>query len=573
MTISDLFTRQQTSNTLPAPPSAPAPAVLAGTFYSNQSISQLTILGGNFTFANGQAKNLAFYDTDTNKLTGVQGTQVEGVVRALYVKGDELFVGGQFTLQGNEGSGLATYGLASGAWESNENVGLTTASGSTVVVRSITGRPSNDDTVIVAGSFASAGKLTCEAVCQWSIQNKQWSTLGSGIRGDVSSVAYAGSNAELLVVAGALTLADGTPANVAMYSFDNSTWIAVGGTNGVPGPVTAIGVDNLNSSSIFAAGRASDGSAPFLTHWDGQQWNALSEQTVSLTVGHDTDKLPGTDFASSTEVTQLAMVPLSDPHNGNGVLQNNRVLFMSGSLASNSFGSASTALFDGATVYPYISTTSTSGSTGFVNGLFYSVSNFSFELRKFLPRGVVILISIAIAAGIVFLLLLIGVLWAIFSRRDDQPQEEYVYQEADDESLLHRPSSLLEHINAATRNTIVGSVAGGIFPGGEKAVTPDPTDGTHMGEDEDGMGAGQVYNDPDGEGRFALARYSFVPSGDGELALEEGTQVVVLDDRDPAYVQLTGWGSYMLTVVFVSARAGGDPGSVSGYCARNQPWS
>ncbi|KAF8678126.1 Cortical protein marker for cell polarity [Rhizoctonia solani] len=518
MTISDLFTRQQTSNTLPAPPSAPAPAVLAGTFYSNQSISQLTILGGNFTFANGQAKNLAFYDTDTNKLTGVQGTQVEGVVRALYVKGDELFVGGQFTLQGNEGSGLATYGLASGAWESNENVGLTTASGSTVVVRSITGRPSNDDTVIVAGSFASAGKLTCEAVCQWSIQNKQWSTLGSGIRGDVSSVAYAGSNAELLVVAGALTLADGTPANVAMYSFDNSTWIAVGGTNGVPGPVTAIGVDNLNSSSIFAAGRASDGSAPFLTHWDGQQWNALS-----------------TDFASSTEVTQLAMVPLSDPHNGNGVLQNNRVLFMSGSLASNSFGSASTALFDGATVYPYISTTSTSGSTGFVNGLFYSVSNFSFELRKFLPRGVVILISIAIAAGIVFLLLLIGVLWPIFSRRDDQPQEEYVYQEADDESLLHRPSSLLEHINAATRNTIVGSVAGGIFPGGEKAVTPDPTDGTHMGEDEDGMGAGQVYNDPDGEGRFALARYSFVPSGDGELALEEGTQVVVLDDRDPAW--------------------------------------
>ncbi|QRW21629.1 polarized growth protein rax2 [Rhizoctonia solani] len=501
MTMSDLFIRQQTSNTLPAPPSAPAPAVLAGTFYSNQSISQLTILGGNFTFANGQAKNLAFYDTDTNKLTGVQGTQVEGVVRALYVKGDELFVGGQFTLQGNEGSGLATYGLASGAWESNENVGLTTASGSTVVVRSITGRPSNDDTVIVAGSFASAGKLTCEAVCQWSIQNKQWSTLGSGIRGDVSSVAYAGSNAELLVVAGALTLADGTPANVAMYSFDNSTWIAVGGTNG-----------------IFAAGRASDGSAPFLTHWDGQQWNALS-----------------TDFASSTEVTQLAMVPLSDPHNGNGVLQNNRVLFMSGSLASNSFGSASTALFDGATVYPYISTTSTSGSTGFVNGLFYSVSNFSFELRKFLPRGVVILISIAIAAGIVFLLLLIGVLWAIFSRRDDQPQEEYVYQEADDESLLHRPSSLLEHINAATRNTIVGSVAGGIFPGGEKAVTPDPTDGTHMGEDEDGMGAGQVYNDPDGEGRFALARYSFVPSGDGELALEEGTQVVVLDDRDPAW--------------------------------------
>ncbi|CUA66690.1 Polarized growth protein rax2 [Rhizoctonia solani] len=521
ITMSDLFPRQQTSNTLPAPPSAPAPAVLAGTFYSNSSSSQLSVLGGNFTFANGQAKNLAFYDMDSNKLSGVQGAQVEGVVRALYVQGNELFVGGQFTVQGAKGSGFATYGLANGGWESNDSEGLVAASGSAVTVRSVTGRPSNADTVIVAGSFAGAGQLTCEAVCAWSIQNKQWSQLGSGIKGDVSSVAYAGSNAELLVVAGALTLEDGTLANVAQYSFDNSTWISVGGANGVPGPVTALSVDELNSNSIFAAGRANDGSTPFLIHWNGQQWSTMS-----------------TDLSGATEVTQLAMVPISDKHASNSILEDNRVLFMSGSLASNSFGSASTALFDGATVYPYISTVSTSGSAGFVSGLFYSISNFSFNARKFLPRGVVILISIAIAAGIVFLLLLIGVLWAIFSRREDQSQEEYVDQEGDDDSLHHRPSSLLEHINAATRNTIVGSVAGGMFPASEKsekAITPDPTDGTHPGDDEDGMGTGQAYNDPDGEGRIARARYGFVPSGDGELALEEGAQVVVLDDRDPAW--------------------------------------
>jgi hypothetical protein len=78
-------------------------------------------------------------------------------------------------------------------------------------------------------------------------------------------------------VAGALSLADGTAANVAQYSFDNSTWSAVGGASGVPGPVTAVSVDNLNSSSIFAAGRASDGSAPFLTHWNGAQWSAISK--------------------------------------------------------------------------------------------------------------------------------------------------------------------------------------------------------------------------------------------------------------------------------------------------------
>ncbi|EUC64087.1 Bud site selection-like protein, partial [Rhizoctonia solani AG-3 Rhs1AP] len=505
MTMSDLFPRQQTSNTLPAPPSAPAPAVLAGTFYSNQSISQLTVLGGNFTFANGQAKNLAFYDTNTHKLMACKVPKLK--------ESSE-----RCTFKAMSCSGFATYGLANGGWESNDSEGLVAASGSAVTVRSITGRPSNTDTVIVAGSFAGAGQLGCEAVCAWSIQDKQWSQLGSGIKGDVSSVAYAGSNAELLVVAGALTLDDGTSANVAQYNFDNSTWVSIGGAN-VPGPVTALSVDNLNSSSIFAAGRASDGSAPFLIHWNGQQWSPIN-----------------TDLSSATQVTQLAMVPVSDHHASNNVIEDDRVLFVSGSLASNSFGSVSTALFDGATMYPYISTVSTSGSAGFVSGLFYSISNFSFNAKKFLPRGVVILISIAIAAGIVFLLLLIGVLWTIFSRREGQSQEEYVDQEGDDDSLQHRPSSLLEHINAATRNTIVGSIAGGIFPGSEKsekATTPDPTDGTHAGEDEDGMGTGQVYNDPDG--RVAHARYSFLPSGEGELPLEEGAQVVVLDDRDPAW--------------------------------------
>jgi hypothetical protein len=132
--------------------------------------------------------------------------------------------------------------------------------------------------------------------------------------------------------------------------------------------------------------------------------------------------------------------------------------------------------------------------------------------EEYLPRGVVILISIAIAAGIVFFLLLIGVLWAIFNRRDDQSQEEYVEQEGDDDSLHHRPSSLLEHINAATRNTIIGSPAGGVFAGAEKRGSPDPTDGTHggEGEEEDGMGAGQAYNDPDGEGRVARARCEYL---------------------------------------------------------------
>ena len=59
--------------------------------------------------------------------------------------------------------------------------------------------------------------------------------------------------ADVLVAAGSLILSDGTPANVAKYYFANSTWSAVG--SNLPGPVSAIRIDDYNLSSIFAAGR------------------------------------------------------------------------------------------------------------------------------------------------------------------------------------------------------------------------------------------------------------------------------------------------------------------------------
>jgi hypothetical protein len=123
VSMNDLFPRQQTSATLPTPPAAIAPAVLAGAFWTNSS-TQINILGGNFTFNDGANRGIAFYDSDAESVTGTQGAQVQGVVRALLVRGDELFVGGQFSLDGAKGSGLATYGLKSGSWEDNDTEGL-----------------------------------------------------------------------------------------------------------------------------------------------------------------------------------------------------------------------------------------------------------------------------------------------------------------------------------------------------------------------------------------------------------------------------------------------------------------
>lgn len=53
-------------------------------------------------------------------------------------------------------------------------------------------RPSSTENVIVAGSFAAAGSLPCQSICQWNTQTSQWSPFGAGLLGSVGSLAFAG---------------------------------------------------------------------------------------------------------------------------------------------------------------------------------------------------------------------------------------------------------------------------------------------------------------------------------------------------------------------------------------------
>ncbi len=81
-------------------------------------------------------------------------------------------------------------------------------------------------------------------------------------------------------------------------------------------------------------------------------------------------------------VSQLSMVPLQNTHAGNSIIQADRVLMVSGSLSDSNFGTASSALFDGQTLIPYIVSESLSGSPGMVASLFRSFATFSFNQRR-----------------------------------------------------------------------------------------------------------------------------------------------------------------------------------------------
>ncbi|KAF9484449.1 hypothetical protein BDN70DRAFT_989542 [Pholiota conissans] len=536
-TLSSIFARQAPATTqspvsLPAALPAVAPAVLAGTFWTNSSSSrQLTVLGGNFTFtATGTStlsEGVALFDPESSVITALNGPQVNGTVRALLVDGDSLYVGGEFTISGASVNGLALYDLAKGEWDFNSLQALQPASASTVVVRSISKSTSKPTVVIVAGSFAQAGSLRCQAICSFDTTSKQWNALGGGILGEVASVVYAGNNQNLLIAGGSMSLSDNTEGNVLQYSIDNSTWTVVGSGADIPGPISALEVDDGNATSIFAAGKSTDGSSSFLTFWNGVKWSTL-----------------GSSFNEGTTVAQLTMVPLQSSHTGNSIIQSDRVLMISGSLATSA-GNASSALFDGQTLTPYIVSTSSSGTLGSVSSLFHSFTSFSFSQRKFLATGVVILISIAIAAGVVFLLALLGILWTLFSRKDDKLGKLDTPDDEDDDSTHHRPSSLLEHINAATRTTILGTSTSpfSVYNSEkeEKATSSQPGQQDPFGPDASNYMRAETPSDAAGgllaeeTSRPAHARYSFDGTGEGELPISSGAEVEVLDDRDPAW--------------------------------------
>jgi hypothetical protein len=198
--LSRFFGRQVTSLQLPPlPPAlpAPAPAVLAGTFWTNASSSiEVAIIGGNFSFSSLDSltvsEGVAVYDPTSGSLKGLSGQQVNGSVRSLLVYHDQLYVGGEFSIEGTGANGLAIYDLTNQRWNVNEIQALQPNTNSQVTVRSLTRSSSEPDTIVVAGSFAQAGSLRCQSICAFDTISKQWNALGKGIQGEVASVAYAG---------------------------------------------------------------------------------------------------------------------------------------------------------------------------------------------------------------------------------------------------------------------------------------------------------------------------------------------------------------------------------------------
>lgn len=507
--------------------SAPAPAVLAGAFWTNSSANgspTVTIIGGNFTSINGstEIEGVGFY-TEGQGLTGPT-PPVSGLVRALNVIGNNVYIGGQGVNASGVGAGLLVYNLESRSWVTGGMSSLAAANGNELIVNGIHTR-GDTNTVVVTGNFVTAGSLSCAAVCLWDAQNAQWHTPGQGLQsGEVRAIDFAGDSADTLVAAGSFELSNGDVAYVATYDFTNSTWTNLGS---LPGPALAVAVDNKNASSVYAAGYSTNGDEPYLQRWDGQTW---SEQNSTL--------LPG------SVVSQLAFVPLSSAHDAKGSIENDRMLMVSGSLYLEDVGNATTALFDGAAMHPFLIGTTASGTLGTGSSLFWSNDSFTFNIRHYLARGLVVLVAIAIATGLILLLVLIFLLIACIAKRRDNskaPKQEMYEREGSDVSSTHQ--NVFNNVQAALEQSLLG---GGLAAGTGTAAAATAKNRT---SDPSDYGAAGAYDDHDedgeDEGRETTMRYDFdgPELQPGEMSMKAGQRVTVLDDvqsdewwyaRDPA---------------------------------------
>ncbi|KAL9555281.1 hypothetical protein MBANPS3_002434 [Mucor bainieri] len=386
----------------------PEGSISAGVLYNSASSSaplakrdassSSTIFGGQFTLSGQQQQpqtiqNIAIYDNN-GVWSGVTGADWQGTVHSMAVHQDLLYVGGRFT--GPSSHDLAIFDLTKKALSLTPDVKTSDGSPASVhIVRHIAAR----NTMVIGGNFSSVGSLSCACVCSLDISSLQWSSLGSGLVGQVQDVQWINGK---LVATGNISL-NNSPLTIAEYDYAKSTWGPFGTAN-LPGPSSALSFDN-NTQHVYVSGQSSDASAStYIRVWDGQQFIT-----------------PKAELGPGSSISGLSMLPLTTT---NASSQN--ALLVSGFINLGTLGNVSAAFFDGDQWTPYLVTATdnaaSSSSRSALSSVFY-LEQIPFiapsHNKGSMPTPLVILVSIAISLGIVFLIVLCSMLIVYVKRKRD----------------------------------------------------------------------------------------------------------------------------------------------------------
>ncbi|KAJ5038778.1 uncharacterized protein L3040_006457 [Drepanopeziza brunnea f. sp. 'multigermtubi'] len=357
----------------------------------------LTILGGHFaaTASNGSViNNILFIDnSNSNVVTGVgPSLSNDSTILAMVLQGDTLYAGGSIsgTVNGRGVTGMVAFDLSTSSFGTQPP----SLAGD---VNAISVRQGTGD-VYAAGSFSAAGSLECPAVCVFATTASQWDRPGTNLGGTAHAMTWASSTS--LVVGGALTV-DGESVSLAKYDTKSQSWTAASGANAIPGPVAALTAANSDASQLWVAGTAANGSA-FLMKFDGTNWNSV-----------------GDVFGSGTTIRSLKVLPLSKNHETSYLVPDSQELLITGALNLQGFGNASSVLFNGTAFQPFALTSSASNAGSSISQIFSSRQNFFEKAGGKLAKGFVVLIALGIALGLIFLLVVAGIIIERIRRKYD----------------------------------------------------------------------------------------------------------------------------------------------------------
>ncbi|KAI8580309.1 hypothetical protein K450DRAFT_237864 [Umbelopsis ramanniana AG] len=365
-----------TNGTITASPSnlfANSNAVVNTGVIWDQGSGEVIAAGGSFSL-NGSIQNVALLSNGAWKAINVP---IQGQVLSLAAMNDLLFIGGTFnaSLSSGSSSSFLVYNVAQ--QKAVATGGFSVSNGDTPAVNVIKVNPTDNNTIVAAGRFDTAGSLGCVNICSWNVQAAQWQSLGSGVQGKISDFTYYNSN---WIAVGNLTLN-----GVAVYatSFDSGSQVWSPFNASLPGPATTVFVNDV-ANQIFFAGQKSDLSSYICVYSNN-----------NLTVFD-------TQLGPSTQIHQIFAVPMQSPNDQSFLSASQTMLMVNGQLELVGFGNVSSALFDGATWYPTILSTTQTGKPGTIKQIFYKAQSINYTTTHHTPAPLVILVAIAGSLGLIF---------------------------------------------------------------------------------------------------------------------------------------------------------------------------
>ncbi|MEO6046618.1 MAG: T9SS type A sorting domain-containing protein, partial [Candidatus Kapaibacterium sp.] len=290
-------------------------------------------IGGDFTVAGGvRSPRVARWNSIDNRWYPL-GNGIDSAgsfVRSLAVIGSDLYAGGYFkSVSGVPARSLAKWNGTSWS-EPGGGVG-----GDNPFVYALAAIGPD---LYVGGSFTTAGSIVANGIARWSPGTSAWSALAGGVGGKTSShyvLAITGSGSDIYV-GGNFQLADTVPANN-IARWDGTRWNPlIGGTlNGMNGIVTALHAHG----ALYAGGeftRAGDAALSYLARWNGTKWDSpdpaaagpgapvysiTTDQSGSgIYVGGEFTKINGRTFGHVARVSSAGWEPVGvdSTNGGNG---------------------------------------------------------------------------------------------------------------------------------------------------------------------------------------------------------------------------------------------------------------